>query len=69
MSIRALLSDFEFEDHTVITDEGYKLTLWHVYNKGINPNSTDITPLFLMHGFMDEGTTWLFAERSKNMLF
>lgn len=43
--------------------------MWRIYNKDQDPSLPSVTPLFLMHGFMDEGTTWFFAEKQKNLLF
>lgn len=53
-----LIHNYQFEEHVVETPDGYFLTLWHLYNTNQDVKHENLTPLFLMHGILDEGTTW-----------
>ena len=52
----------KLEEHEVITEDGYKLTLWHIAPKSIDSNKV----VFFQPGFMC--TAWVFFQNGKNSL-
>ena len=51
------------EEHEVITEDGYKLTLWHLTpNSSVNKNKV----VYFQHGF--QCTSWVFFQLGKNSL-
>ena len=54
---------YKLEEHEVITEDGYKLTLWHIaVNKLINKNKV----VYIQPGFLC--TSWVFFQLGKNSL-
>lgn len=54
---------YNFEEHEVITEDGYKLTLWHIIPSG----STAIKKvIYFQPGFLC--TSWVFFQNGKNSL-
>ena len=55
-----------FEDHTVQTQDGYILNLWHVFDENavpkINPKDGKKQVVFMQHGLIDAAGTFLFNE-------
>lgn len=48
------------EEHEVITEDGYVLTMFRIPKPGA-------TPALLMHGFMGTSDMWLLMERDSNL--
>eukprot|EP01102_Stenamoeba_stenopodia_P023063 TRINITY_DN9816_c0_g1_i1.p1 TRINITY_DN9816_c0_g1~~TRINITY_DN9816_c0_g1_i1.p1 ORF type:complete len:662 (+),score=136.39 TRINITY_DN9816_c0_g1_i1:41-2026(+) len=63
---------YPFEEHQIETDDGYYLTLQRIPHGRL---STQLAPgitrrvVFLQHGFMDSGVTWVLNTPSKSLGF
>ena len=56
--------NLSFESYNITTEDGYILSLWHVWNPlKIDNNST---PVFMQHGLIDIAGTWFFNEPLKS---
>jgi len=54
---------YKLEEHEVITEDGYKLTLWHIIlNKSIDKNKV----VYIQPGFLC--SSWVFFQLGKNSL-
>lgn len=48
--------NYDAETHTVTTDDGYILSLHHIWNSSVPPNGQVI---YLQHGLLDTSFTWV----------
>ena len=64
-------SGYAFEEHKVLTDDGYILTLYRIPGKLSNPkpmiSDKPKQPIQLQHGLFDQGGTWFFNEPHKSI--
>ena len=59
---------YSFEEHKVLTEDGYILTLWRIPGKlGSRPPKTPKTPVVLIHGLLDNGFSYLLKSIDKNL--
>eukprot|EP01022_Parablepharisma_sp_SALTPOND_P028456 TRINITY_DN70999_c1_g1_i1.p1 TRINITY_DN70999_c1_g1~~TRINITY_DN70999_c1_g1_i1.p1 ORF type:complete len:406 (+),score=34.97 TRINITY_DN70999_c1_g1_i1:72-1289(+) len=56
---------YQYEEHKVLTEDGYILTLWRIPGK-IGQKSRG-QPVLLQHGVLDNGFSFLFQEFNKNL--
>jgi hypothetical protein len=56
--------NLSFESYNITTEDGYILSLWHVWNPLKIDNSS--TPVFMQHGLIDIAGTWFFNEPLKS---
>jgi lysosomal acid lipase/cholesteryl ester hydrolase len=66
---KIISSGFDFEEHKILTEDGYILTAWRIPGK-INENDQSRSkrkPILLQHGIMDSSYTWLILD-PKNCL-
>ena len=56
---------FPFEQHTVVTDDGYVITM---HRLPANKSSEKI-PVLLMHGLMLSSSVWLLDHKKENLAF
>ncbi|GBP79614.1 Lipase 1 [Eumeta japonica] len=49
------------EEHTVVTEDKYKLKVFHITGKGRCNGTKYSTPVVLQHGLVDSADTWLLA--------
>lgn len=64
---KVINAGFEFEEYTVVTDDGYILSLWRVPRRLGEKPSNVRKPIILQHGVLDDSWTW-FALNSTNCL-
>jgi lysosomal acid lipase/cholesteryl ester hydrolase len=51
---------FQFEEHTVVTEDGYILTVWRIPGLAGEPAPTHAKPsVLLQHGILDSGNAWV----------
>jgi pimeloyl-ACP methyl ester carboxylesterase len=50
---------YQYEEHTVITDDGYILTLFRVPGSSSNPPAPNKPVVFLQHGLEDIADVWI----------
>ncbi len=58
-------SGFEFEEHKILTEDGYILTVWRIPRKIGEKNDTKRSPVVLQHGLLDDSWTWFALNSSK----
>jgi pimeloyl-ACP methyl ester carboxylesterase len=60
---------YSFEQHKVLTDDNYVLSLWRIPKKLFEkPNhSIKKQPVLLMHGCLDNGFSWILKKREENL--
>jgi len=56
---------YYFEEHKVLTPDGYILTLWRI-PRPINSKNEKRQPALLVHGLLDNGFTWIFKHKDHN---
>lgn len=56
---------YNFDDFNVTTDDGYILSLWHVWKPGCDELTEH--PVFLQHGLIDEGGTWFYNPGNRSL--
>ncbi len=56
---------YQFEEHKVVTADGYLLTLWRIPGK--IGDRTRGRPVLLQHGLLDNGFSFLFQDIDKNL--
>ena len=57
---------YNFEEHKVMTPDGYILTLWRIPKK-LNERRTRRPPILLQHGVIDNSFSWLFKSIKQNL--
>jgi pimeloyl-ACP methyl ester carboxylesterase len=51
---------FQFEEHTVVTEDGYILTVWRIPGLANEPTPTSAKPsVLLQHGILDSANAWV----------
>jgi hypothetical protein len=68
-NVKTLLEGYVFEEHIIETNDGYFITLWHTHRRDVDFKSKQVKPILFMHGFIDEGSTWFFTDREKNLIY
>lgn len=66
-SEKVLASGYEFEEHKVITKDGYILTAWRIPRKIGEKYEDTRPPVLLQHGLLDDSWTW-FALKAEDCL-
>jgi pimeloyl-ACP methyl ester carboxylesterase len=56
---------FEFEEHKILTEDGYILTVWRIPRKIGESYDTERSPVVLQHGLLDDSWTWFALNTSK----
>jgi len=56
---------YQYEEHKVLTEDGYILTLWRIPGKIGSVHRG--APILLQHGVLDNGFSFLFQEIEKNL--
>lgn len=67
-----LLKKYEYpvEEHTVVTDDGYFLTLFRISTKKQQINDVTVKPaVFLMHGLLGSADDWLLMGPGKSLAY
>jgi hypothetical protein len=57
-SEKVMQAGYKFEEHKVVTDDGYILSLWRIPGK-LNEMKNPGMPVILQHGLLDDSWTWL----------
>ena len=62
-------SGFYFEEHKILTQNGYILTNWRIYGKINEPEEQKLKrkPVILQHGLFDTSYTWLILDSSESL--
>jgi hypothetical protein len=63
-SEKVINAGFEFEEHKIITGDGYILTAWRIPRKKGTDRLIKNPPIVLQHGLMDDSWTWLALNNS-----
>ncbi len=73
-SKKIIEAGFQFEEHKIITEDGYILTAWripgllHEKNKN-NTNFQKKRPIILQHGLFDCSYTWIMLNSTESLAF
>ena len=63
---------YSFEEHKIITEDGYILTAWRIPCL-LNESNSDLykkrQPVILQHGLIDSSYTWLFLDKNHSLVF
>jgi len=59
---------YQFEEHKVVTPDGYILTAWRIPGK-LGANFVPKQPVILQHGLLDNSFTWLVNNSTLNLPF
>jgi lysosomal acid lipase/cholesteryl ester hydrolase len=57
----------EFEQHKILTEDGYILTAWRIFKTKTKNNSTKAKPIILQHGLFDSSYTWLMLQANQSL--
>jgi lysosomal acid lipase/cholesteryl ester hydrolase len=66
-SEKVISSGFDFEEHKILTKDGYILTAWRIPNKRNSNTTQGRPPVILQHGVIDDSWTW-FALKAEDCL-
>ena len=64
LSVEEMVKGYGYEEH-IVESQGYNLMMYHIWNK-TSPNGE---PVIMMHGLMDQASTWFIAPHSTNLAF
>ena len=63
---------YSFEEHKIITEDGYILTAWRIPCL-LNESNLDLyktrQPVILQHGLIDSSYTWLLLDKNHSLVF
>ena len=63
---------YSFEEHKIITEDGYILTAWRIPCL-LNESNSDLykkrQPVILQHGLIDSSYTWLLLDKNHSLVF
>ncbi len=57
---------YNFEEHKIVTPDGYILTLWRI-PKRVTDRRRNRPPILLQHGVLDNSFSWLFKRIDNNL--
>ena len=60
---------YEFEEHTILTEDGFLLTAFRIPRKIGQHNNASKTPVYMQHGLLDDGGTFIFNNNSLDLSF
>lgn len=67
-SEKVVKAGFEFEEHKIITEDGYILTAWRIPRKRGEDVHTRKPPVLLQHGLLDDAYTWFAFKNASDCL-
>jgi len=60
---------FRFEEHKVITDDGYILSVWRIPGPLRNFSKKPKKPVILQHGLLDDSYTYMALNINRSLPF
>ena len=66
-SEKVLIAGFRLEEHKVLTDDGYILTMWRIPGALGNYSQIRKKPVILQHGLLDDSYTFLALNIEKSL--
>jgi hypothetical protein len=64
---KIMAAGYKFEDHKVITEDGYILSIWRIPGKIGETNQQGKKPVFFLHGLLDDSYTWIVLNPNNSL--
>ncbi len=64
---KIMAAGYNFEDHKVVTEDGYILSLWRIPGKISEINKQGKKPVFFLHGLLDDSYTWIVLNPNNSL--
>ncbi len=68
-SEKVIKAGFRFEEHKVITDDGYILSVWRIPGPLRNFSKKPKKPVILQHGLLDDSYTYMALNINRSLPF
>ena len=59
--------NYQWEDHTVTTEDGYELTVFRITGQGRKTYTPDKPPVVIVHGQSMDAASWLESQAYNDM--